>query len=91
MSGDRLEQAGFNRALIHLNASLPIEWHFDGLTRISPDTPETVGRWRAWASGPNGEEVEGEGEGLLGALNALARAIRPTLVDGGIPGPTSRT
>ena len=51
---DRLEQSGFNRALINVDASLPVEWHFDGLVRISPDTPETVGRWRAWASGPNG-------------------------------------
>jgi len=35
---------GFNRALIHVDANLPVEWHFDGLTRISPDTPETIGR-----------------------------------------------
>jgi hypothetical protein len=78
MSGDRLEQAGFNRALINVDASLPLEWHFDGLIRISDDTPETVGRWRAWASGPAGERIEAEGQRLLGALNALARATRPT-------------
>jgi hypothetical protein len=78
MSGDRLEQAGLNRAWISLEASLPVEWQVDGLTRISDKTPETVPRWRAAASGPAGERVEAEGEGPIGALNALARAIRPT-------------
>jgi hypothetical protein len=75
MSGDRLERAGLNRAWIHVEASLPVEWQFDGVTRISDHTPETVARWRASASGPAGERVEGEG--LLGALHALARELRP--------------
>jgi hypothetical protein len=78
MSGDRLEQGGFNRALINLSASLPLEWQLDGLARISDHSPEKVARWRAWASGPAGEQVEGEGDGLIGALNALARASRST-------------
>src|SRR4029079_18628220 len=43
LSGDRLEQSGFNRALINVDASLPVESRFDGLTRISPHAPETVG------------------------------------------------
>jgi hypothetical protein len=77
MSGGRLEQAGLNRAWINVDASLPLEWQFDGLTRISDKTPETVARWRASASGPGGERVEAEGEGPIGALTALARAIRP--------------
>jgi hypothetical protein len=77
MTSDRLEQSGLNRAWINLEASLPLEWQIDGLVRVSAKTPETVPRWRASASGPDGERIEGEGDGLIGALTALARAIRP--------------
>jgi hypothetical protein len=52
MPTDRLEQSGLNRGWINVDASLPIEWQFDGLTRVSDQTPETVARWRAWATGP---------------------------------------
>lgn len=37
-------------------------------------------RWRAWATSPKGERIEGEGEGpvsALNALNALARELEP--------------
>ena len=71
MSGDRLEHAGLNRAWISVEASLPVKWQLDRLTRVSDQTPEVVARSRAWASGPAGERIEGEREGPIGALNAL--------------------
>jgi len=78
MSGDRLEQAGLNRAWISLEASLPLEWQFDGLTRISDKTPETVARWRASASGPVEERTEAKARDRSARSMQLARAIRPT-------------
>jgi hypothetical protein len=32
-------------------------------------------RWRAWATGPHGETVEGEGDVPVAALNALAHEL----------------
>ena len=60
MPVDRLEQSGLNRAWINVDARLPVEWTFDGLIRVSDQTPESVERWRAWATSPTGERVEGE-------------------------------
>ncbi len=76
---DRLEQAGLNKAWIAASAALPLEWHLDGLTCASTGlAPELCSdRWRAWPVGPNGERVEGEGEGPVSALNTLARELEP--------------
>jgi hypothetical protein len=30
-----------------------------------------------WATGPKGKRIEGEGEGPVAALNALARELEP--------------
>lgn len=73
MSTDRLEQSGLNRAWITASAALPLEWRIEGLTRHAERAESR--RWRAWAGGPHGETIEGQGEGPIGALNALARAF----------------
>jgi hypothetical protein len=79
MSGDRLEQSGLNRAWIEAPAALPLEWRLEGLTCTSTGlAPEQRSdRWRAWAAGPDGQTIEGEGDGPIAALNALARELRP--------------
>jgi len=41
-------------------------------------------RWRAWAPGPKGETIEGEGRRPIAALNALAREVQ--IVRGSISG-----
>jgi hypothetical protein len=76
---DRLEQAGLNRAWIAAPAALPIGWRLEGLTCASEgQAPEQRSdRWRAWATSPKGERIEGEGEGPVSALNALARELEP--------------
>jgi hypothetical protein len=71
---DRLEQSGLNRAWISASAALPLEWRIEGLTRHAVQSGSE--RWRAWAGGPHGETIEGQGEGPIGALNALARELR---------------
>jgi hypothetical protein len=78
-ASDRLEQAGVNRAWIAASAALPIGWRLEGLTCASTGlAPEQRSdRWRAWAIGPKGERIEGEGEGPISALNALARELEP--------------
>jgi hypothetical protein len=77
MSTDRLEQAGLNRAWISVSAALPLEWRLEGLTGASTGlAPEQRSdRWRAWATGPHGETVEGEGDVPVAALNALAHEL----------------
>ncbi len=79
MPADGLEQSGVNRAWINASAALPLEWRMEGVTCVStglqPDQPSQ--RWRAWATGPKGERIEGEGDGPIGALNALARELLP--------------
>jgi hypothetical protein len=79
MGSDRLDQAGLNRAWISASAALPLEWRLEGLTCASDGlAPEQRSdRWRAWATGPKGERIEGEGEGPVAALNALARELEP--------------
>jgi len=73
MATDRLEKSGLNRAWITASAALPLEWRIEGLTR-NAERPESE-RWRAWAGGPQGETVEGKGEGPSGALNAPTREL----------------
>ncbi len=63
---------GLSQAWVGASAALPIGWRLDGLTRSDGSD-----RWRAWASGPKGERIEGEGEGPVSALNALARELEP--------------
>jgi len=79
MSGDRLKQSGLNRAWIEASAALPLEWRLEGLacalTGLSPE--QRSDRWRAWAAGPTGQKIEGEGDGPVAALNALALELRP--------------
>jgi hypothetical protein len=40
-------------------------------SKLAPD--ERSDRWRTWATGPKGETIEGEGDGPIAALNAVAR------------------
>jgi hypothetical protein len=75
MSVDRIEQSGLNRAWITASAALPLEWRIEGLTRHVRGPDQRSERWRAWAGGPQGETIEGQGEGPSGALNALAREL----------------
>jgi hypothetical protein len=77
MSDDRLEQSVLNRAWIDAAAALPLEWRLEGVTCASTGlAPEQRSdRWRAWAAGPNGQTIEGEGDGPIAALNALAREM----------------
>jgi hypothetical protein len=82
MPADRLEQSGVNRAWINASAALPLEWRMEGVTCVStglqPDQPSQPSqRWRAWATGPKGERIEGDGDGPIGALDALARELLP--------------
>lgn len=74
MLSERLEQAGLNRAWIDASAALPIGWRLETLTCVSTGlAPEQRSdRWRAIATGPNGERVEGEADGAAGAFRALA-------------------
>ena len=77
MPSDRLERSGLNRAWIEAEAALPIGWHLDSLrcasTGLAPEQRST--RWLALATGPTGETIEGEGDGPIGALHALAREL----------------
>jgi hypothetical protein len=77
MPTDRLEQSGLNRAWIDAAAALPLEWRIEGVvctsTGLRPE--ERSDRWRAWASGPNGQSIEGEADGPIAALLALAREL----------------
>jgi hypothetical protein len=79
MPADRLEQSGLNRAWIDAAAALPLEWRIEGVvctsTGLRPE--QRSDRWRAWAAGPNGQKVEGEGDGPIAALHALARELLP--------------
>jgi hypothetical protein len=79
MPTDRLEQSGLNRAWIDAAAALPLEWRIEGVactsTGLRPE--QRSDRWRAWATGPNGEKIEAEGDGPIAALHALARELRP--------------
>ena len=79
MPTDRLEQSGLNRAWIDAAAALPLEWRIEGVvctsTGLRPE--QRSDRWRAWATGPDGQTIEGEGDGPIAALNALALALRP--------------
>ena len=79
MPPDRLERSGLNRAWIEVDAALPLGWHLDRLrcasTGLAPEQRST--RWLALATGPTGETIESEGDGPLGALNALARDLLP--------------
>ena len=79
MPSDRRERAGLNRAWIEAEASLPLGWHLDSLrcasTGLAPELRST--RWLALATGPTGETIEGEGDGPIGALHALARELGP--------------
>jgi limonene-1,2-epoxide hydrolase len=61
---ERVEQAGLNRAWIAAEAALPLEWRIEGLTCASEglQPEQRSDRWRAWATGPKGERIEGEGE-----------------------------
>jgi len=79
MSSDPHEQAGLNRAWIAASAALPPDWRLDGLTCASTGlSPEQRSdRWQAWAIGPKGERVAGEGEGPMAALKSLARELEP--------------
>ncbi len=79
MAADRLEQSGLNRAWITAEAALPLGWRLEGLTCTSTglQPEQRSDRWRAWATGPDGRRIEGEAEGPVGALNALARELRP--------------
>jgi hypothetical protein len=74
---DRLEQSGLNRAWIEASAALPLEWRLEGLTCASEGLAlqQRSDRWRAWALGPNGQRIEGDGP--IAALNALALELRP--------------
>lgn len=75
MPSDRLERSGLNRAWIEAEAALPLGWHLDSLrctsTGLAPELRSD--RWLALATGPKGETLENEGNGPLGALQALAR------------------
>ena len=79
MTDEHLERAGLNRAWIAAAAALPLEWRLDGVTCASTGlAPEQRSdRWLAWAVGPKGERIEGEGSGPVSALNALARELEP--------------
>jgi hypothetical protein len=78
MSTDRLEQSGLNRAWISAEAALPHGWRLEGVICSSTGLAleQRSDRWRAMAGGPNGETIEGEGDGPIPALNALARELR---------------
>lgn len=77
MPADRLEQSGLNRAWIAASAALPLGWSLEGVAHIAtdPQSEQRSDRWRAWALGPNGETVDGEGNGPIPALRALAREL----------------
>jgi hypothetical protein len=73
---DRLEQSGLNRAWIDAAAALPLEWRIQGVACASTGLDGSE-RWRAWATGPKGKMIEGEGVNPIAALYALARELRP--------------
>ena len=79
MPTDRLEQSGLNRAWISAEAALPLEWRIEGVTCASTglQPEQRSDRWRASATGPTGERIQGEGDGPIQALQALARALAP--------------
>jgi hypothetical protein len=79
MPTDRLEESGLNRAWITASAALPLEWHLEGVTCASTGLrPEQRSDLlRAWATGPRGQAIEGQGVNVIAALHALARELGP--------------
>jgi hypothetical protein len=78
MPVDRLEQSGLNRAWITAEAARSAGAS-KALTCASTSLQpaQRSDRWRAWATGPDEQRIEGEGDGPIAALNALARELRP--------------
>jgi hypothetical protein len=70
------------QAWTRAEASLPLEWSIRGLVlgprEVAPIIRAAV--WVAWARGPNGEHVEGEGDSPH-ALSDLANKLKPVRGD----------
>jgi hypothetical protein len=63
--------------------SLPHQWSIRGVA-LGPRQADPVIRsetWVAWARGPNGERVEGEGDSPEQAMADLANELRPIRSD----------
>ena len=60
-------------------ATLPPEWRLMGARPREVDPQIRSESWVAWARGPNGQRVEGQGESPEGALDALTNAMRKSV------------
>jgi len=71
-------KAGLTQSWIAAEAILPPEWHLMGVVRGPREVDPQIRSesWVAWARGPNGQRVEGQGDSAQGALDALADAMR---------------
>jgi hypothetical protein len=63
--------------LIAASGEVPLDWRLAWMTCTSATSElgKNSYRWRAQATGPNGERVDGEGRGPIAALNALGREL----------------
>lgn len=67
------------QAWTRAEASLPLEWSLRGVA-LGPrevDPAIRTAKWVAWARGPNGERVEGDGESPEQALSDLTKKLKP--------------
>ncbi len=73
-----MPKAGLTWSWIAAAATLPPEWRLMGVV-LGPrelDPKIQSASWVAWARGPDGERVEGQGESPEGALDDLTNAMR---------------
>ncbi len=73
-----MPKAGLTLSWIAAAATLPPDWRLMGVV-LGPrevDPKIQSASWVAWARGPDGERVDGQGESPEGALDALTDAMR---------------
>jgi hypothetical protein len=73
-----MPKPGLTQSWIAAEATLPPQWRLMGVARGPREVDPQIRSesWVAWARGPNGQRVEGQGGSAEGALDALANAMR---------------
>jgi hypothetical protein len=73
-----MPKPGLTQSWIAAEATLPPEWRLMGVARGPREVDPQIRSesWVAWARGPNGQRADGQGESPMGALDALANAMR---------------
>jgi len=80
-----MPKAGLTGSWIAAAAALQPEWRLMGVVLGPREVDPRIqsASWMAWARGPDGERVDGQGESPEGALDALTDAIRKSGQDFG--------